>query len=463
MISRQGPALAVGDVDGDNLDDVFVGGGAGVPGTLFIQRAGGSFTKAAGAQPWDTENAYDDWGATFFDANADGRLDLYVASGGYHVAPGSPSLQDRLYINQGGGRFARDASALPTMLTSTATVRVGDFNGDGRPDLFVGGRLTPRKYPYPTRSYLLRNDAGKFTDVTAEVIPELVSPGGMITDAAWIDFDGDRRLDLVTVGEWMPIQFHRNEGARLRNVTQSTHLPPLRGWWYSLAAADFDNDGRPDLVAGNLGLNYTYTTSKESTFGVYAHNFTGNQTTDIVLTQKVGGAEYPVAGMAPLGREVYPTAVKFPTYGSFARATIPQLFGAAQLQQSLHYEVDTFASIYLHNDGGGTFSASSLPSLAQVSLIRAILAPDVDGDGHRDLIVAGNLYDAEPNTPRADAGNGLWLRGDGQGHFAPVPVSESGFLAPLNVAGLALINTTAGRAVLVANTGDSLQAFRIRK
>jgi enediyne biosynthesis protein E4 len=329
-------------------------------------------------------------------------------------------------------------------------------------DLFVGGRLTPRKYPYPTRSYLLRNDGGRFTDVTEQMAPELVSPGGMITDAVWTDFDGDGRLDLVTAGEWMPVDFYRNEGARMRNVTQSTRLPALRGWWYSLAVADFDGDGRPDLVAGNLGLNAGYVTSSNSTLGIYAHNFTGNQTTDIVLAQDVNGTEYPAAGLAPLGREIYTTAVRFPTYGSFARASMAQLFSAAQLEQALHYEADTFASTFLHNDGRGVFRASALPTLAQISPIRGIIPHDVDADGHLDLVVAGNLYDTEPNTPRADAGNGLWLRGDGRGHFAPLPSRESGFLAPLNVSGLALIGTRARKALLVANTGDSLQTFSIR-
>ena len=459
MISRQGPALAVGDVDGDALDDVFIGGGAGVAGKLFLQRADGRFTEAAPAQPWNVDGNHEDWGALFFDANADGRLDLYVATGGYHVAPGSRTLQDRLYVNRGGGRFTRDTAALPEMLTSTAAVRAGDFNGDGRPDLFVGGRLTPRKYPYPARSYLLRNDGGRFTDVTEQMAPELLSPGGMVTDGVWLDVDGDGRLDLVTAGEWMPVQVHLNDGTRLRTVAQST---PLRGWWYSLAAGDFDEDGRPDLVAGNLGLNHSYTTSSSSRLGVYAHNFTGNQTTDVVLTQKVGATEYPLAGMAPLGRAIYTTAVKFPTYGSFAQATLAQLFSPAQLEQSLHYEADTFASIVLHNDGGGAFSASALPNLAQISPIRGIVPHDVDGDGHLDLIVAGNLYDAEPNTPRADAGNGLWLRGDGQGRFTPVPASTSGFLAPGNASGLALLSARAGRLLLVANTGDSVATFRMR-
>ncbi len=463
MLSRHGPPLAVGDVDGDGLDDVYVGGGNGVAGKLFLQRKDGTFAESTEGQAWAADAAYEDWGALFFDANGDGRPDLYVASGGYQLGPQSPMLQDRLYVNQGKGRFVRDTAALPPMLTSTAVVRAGDFNGDGRPDLFVGGRLTPRGWPTPTRSYVLRNDGGRFTDVTEQVAPQLVQPGGMITDAVWLDFDGDGRLDLVTAGEWMPIQFLRGDGARLRNVTAQMHLPPMRGWWYSLAVGDFDRDGHPDLVAGNLGLNHSYTTSKDSTFGVYAGDFTGSRATDVVLTQKLGDTEYPIAGMAPLGREIYTLALKFPTYGSFADASVEQLFGAPRLKQALHYQADTFASVFLHNDGAKGFSVSPLPMPAQIAPMKAIAVHDVDGDGNLDLIVAGNLYDAEPNTPRADAGNGLWLRGDGKGHFAPVSPRESGFLAPLNVTGLALLQTSTGVGVLVANAGDSLQAFVIRK
>ena len=463
MLSRQGPPVAVADVNGDGLDDVFIGGGAGVPGKLFLQRKDGTFVESTVGQPWEADKAHEDWGALFFDANGDGRPDLYVASGGYQLAPNSPLLQDRLYLNQGGGRFVRAPRALPPMLTSKAVVRAGDFFGHGRLDLFVGGRLTPRNYPAPTRSFLLRNDGDHFTDVTAEVAPELMHPGGMITDAAWVDFDGDGRLDLITVGEWMPIQFFRHEGNRLRDVTKSTHLPPMRGWWSSIAVGDFDNDGRPDLVVGNLGLNYTYTTSNASRFGVYAAAFNGSQTTDIILTQESNGTEFPVAGLASLGRAMYSLPVKFPSYGSFAKASVNQMFTAAQLTQALHYQTDTFASVYLHNEGGGIFSSVALPNAAQIAPIKGIIADDVDGDGHLDLIVAGNLYETEPNTPRADAGNGLWLKGDGRGHFSAVPPFESGFLTPLNVAGLALIKTAAGKAVLVANTGDSLQTFTIRK
>ena len=462
-LSAQGPPIAVADVNGDGLDDVFIGGAAGVPGKLFLQHKDGSFVESVSGQPWAADTTYEDWGAVFFDANGDGRPDLYVASGGYRLVPGSPRLQDRLYINRGGGRFVRDRRALPDMPTSTAAVAAGDFTGDGRVDLFVGGRLTPRAYPSPTRSYLLRNDGDHFTDVTEAVAPELVHPGGMITAAVWIDFDGDGRLDLVTAGEWMPIQFYHNEGARFRNVTASMGLPPLRGWWYSLATGDFNHDGHPDLVAGNLGLNYSYTASAESKFGVYAADFTGNRTVDVLLAQTSAGTEYPFFGLATLGPAIYPLAIRFPSYGAFAEASVPQLFSPSQLRQTVHYEVDTFASVYLQNNGNGTFASFALPTLAQISPIKGIIAHDVDGDGNLDLIVAGNLYRAEPNTPRADAGNGLWLKGDGHGHFTPVPSVESGFLAPLDVTGLTLIKTPAGSAVLVANHGDSLQAFVIRR
>jgi hypothetical protein len=461
MLSRQGPPLAVGDVTGNGLDDVFIGGAAGVPATLFLQREDGSFLESPHRQPWIADADYEDWGAVFFDADGDGLEDLFVASGGYHLSPVSDLLQDRLYISQGGGRFVRDTAALPPMRTSTASAARGDFDGDGRVDLFVGGRLVPRNYPYRTRSYVLRNDGGRFTDITEAMAPELVQPGGMITDAVWVDFTADGRVDLVTVGEWMSVEFYANEGERLRNVTGSVGLPALRGWWYSLAAGDFDNDGDSDLVAGNLGLNHTFTTSPERPFGVYANDFTGNLTTDIVLTQEADGVDYPFFGLAKLGPAIYTVRLRFATYEAFAGASIGQVFGASQLAQAVQYQVDTFASVYVRNDGEGTFTAVPLPNIAQIAPIRSMVTHDFDGDGNLDVLVAGNLYHTEPNTTRVDAGNGAWLRGDGQGGFMPVPPRLSGFWAPREVTDLALLRLPTGTAVLVANNSDSLQTYTI--
>src|SRR5207247_4865837 len=203
-----------------------------------------------------------------------------------------------------------------------------------------------------------------FTDVTEAMAPELLHPGGMIAAAVWMDFDGDGRLDLVTAGEWMPLQCYHNEGTGFRDVTATRGLPPLRGWWYTIATADWNHDGHPDLVAGNLGLNYSYTTSQRSRFGVYAADFTGDRTTDIVLTQEISGSEYPLFGRAKLGPTIYPVALRFPSYGSFATASAAQLFGGSQLRRALHYQTDTFASVYLQNNGDGTFTSVPLPNLA---------------------------------------------------------------------------------------------------
>jgi hypothetical protein len=261
----------------------------------------------------------------------------------------------------------------------------------------------------------------------------------------------------------MPVEFYRNDGTRLGNVTQSTGLPPMRGWWFSLAVGDFDRDGRQDLVAGNLGLNYAYATSAASKFGIYAGDFTGERKTEVVLTQQLDGKEYPHAGIAQLADAMYTLGIRFPTFGSFANTTMAEAFGEAALKRALHYQADTFASMYLHNDGGGKFTAAVLPNLGQIAPIKAMLAQDVDGDGNLDLIIAGNMYDAEPNTPRADAGNGLWLKGDGRGHFVPVPPWQSGLVAPADATGLAIVKMAGGRALVVANSGDSLQVFMLRE
>ncbi len=460
MFSRKGPVLAVGDATGNGLEDVFIGGSAGFPGTLFIQQEDGSFVESIHSQAWQADKDFEDWGALFFDANGNGLLDLYVTSGGYHLSPASELLQDRLYINHGNGRFLKDSRALPQMITSTATVKAGDFTGDGQMDLFVGGRITPRNYPAPVRSYLLRNNGGIFEDITEEGAPELLD-GGMITDALWIDYNANGLMDLVTVGEWMPIEFYENNGNELQNRTDSMGLPSMRGWWFSIEKGDLNNNGREDLIVGNLGLNFSYTTSEDSKFGMYAADFSGNRITDLIFTKEIDGIEYPFHSFAKIGREISSLTFQFKTFKSFSEAPIRQVFSSNSLETALHFQADTFASVMLENNGSGNFTPNELPIMAQISPTNGILTHDFDGDGHLDLLVAGNLYHTEPTIPRADAGNGLWLKGDGQGNLKSVPAMESGFYAPLDVKNLALIKTANGYAVLVANNSDSLQVFGI--
>jgi enediyne biosynthesis protein E4 len=461
QLSKLGPALATGDVTGNGLDDIYVGGAAGFAGKLFIQQEDGQFTESTHLQPWEPDREHEDIGALFFDANGNGLLDLYVASGAYERTPVSDLLQDRLYINYGNGRFLKNEAALPRMLTSTSAVASADFTGNGQLDLFVGGRMEPRNYPKPVRSYILRNDGGSFTDITETVAPDLLE-AGMITDASWVDLSNDGKPDLVTSGVWAPVRFYLNDGNQLRDITDDAGLPQMTGWWYSLATGDFNNNGYMDIVAGNLGLNHSFTTSPEKPFGVYAADFTENRNTEIIFTQSIDENEYPYFGLAKLGRAVQEISIRYNTFEEFSDVTVQQIFGTNRLNNALHYQADTFASTWFQNNGDGTFTAHPLPSLAQISPVKSILTHDVNGDGNPDLILAGNIYHTDPAIPRADAGNGLWLKGDGNGNFEPVSPFKSGFLAPGDVKNLGLIKTPTGFRVVIANNSDSLQVYSIQ-
>ena len=460
QLSKIGPKLAVGDVSGNGLDDLFIGGAAGFPGELYLQQEDGAFQKSDRRQPWDNDQDYEDTYALFFDANNNGRPDLYVASGGNHLSPVTSMLQDRLYINMGEGRFLKDEDALPRMFTSTSVVNPGDFTGDGQLDLFVGGGFVPGNYPEPARSYLLRNENGRFVDVTNQLAPELREPG-MITDAVWMDFSGNGRIDLVTVGVWLPIQFYENTGDGFKDVTDQMGLPPSRGWWFSLAKGDLNDNGHLDLVAGNLGLNHTFQTSEEKKFGVVAADFNRNMTTDIVFTVEQNGRKAPFFSLAHLSRGIPELMDRFPSFRAFAQASLQEIFPRDDLNDALTYQADTFSSMVLFNEGNGSFSMKPLPEEAQVSPIKSILIDDIDGDGNQDIIAAGNLHKTHPDIPRMDAGNGILLKNDGSGNFEPTSPSQSGMLASLDVRDLAIIQTVNGRVLLVANNSGPLQAFYI--
>ena len=459
--SQLGPAMAAGDVTGNGLDDLFLGGDADIPGILILQQDDGQFIEAPDQTAWEADAGYKDTGALFFDANGNGLLDLYVASGGYEVPSRSPLHQDRLYINMGDGTFERAENALPEMLSSTKTIAAGDFTGNGLPDLFVGGRLMPFNYPMPPRSYLLRNDGSTFTDITRETAPELLE-SGMITDAMWVDFNDDGRMDLVTTGVWQSIQFYENHGNRLRNVTSQTGLPPMRGWWYSLAAGDFNNNGHVDFIAGNLGLNNTFTTSPKEPFGVYADDFNNDGRTNIFFTKRIDGKDFPFFGLAKYGLQHQHFMRRFQSFEAFAKVDMEELLGTDALQGALRYQADTFASTLIQNNGDGTFSSFDLPDKAQISPVQTILVHDVDGDGNQDIILAGNIFEKDPEIPRADAGNGLWLKGDGNGNFTPVSPFNSGFLAPGDVKDLKLLKSPHGFYIVVGNNNDLLEKFSIR-
>lgn len=455
-MSAWGPGLAVGDVNADGLADFYLGGAHGSAGQLLLQRPDGTFAKQRVAA-FDDHRDYEDLGASFFDADGDGDLDLYVVSGGNEWEAASPQYLDRLYLNDGAGAFAYQADALPPLAISGSVVRPYDFDRDGDLDLFVGGRMQPRLYPTPADSKLLRNDGGTFTDVTQTAAPALHGLG-MVTDALWCDYDQDGDADLILTGEWMPITVFSNDGGTL-TPRQVAGLEGEVGWWFSIRAGDFDRDGDLDFIAGNLGTNYKYKASHEEPFQVFLNDFDANGTKDIVLGYFEDGELYPVRGRQCSAEQMPFIKKKFPTYDQFAQANLIEIYGPQPLQQSLHYQATNFRSSYVENLGNGAFRIRPLPVEAQLSAIQDILVDDFNGDGHLDALTAGNLFVSEVETPRNDAGLGCLLLGDGTGHFTALPPRRSGVYLPFDIRHLAFVKAPGAekRTLLAVPNDDNVQ------
>ncbi|MEM8965962.1 MAG: VCBS repeat-containing protein, partial [Bacteroidota bacterium] len=444
--SQLGPCLVAGDVNNDGLDDFYVGGAQGQAGQLYVQENSGDFTPASTAA-WKQDQQYEDIGGLFFDSDSDGDQDLYVVSGGNEAEEGSPLYQDRLYTNNGKGQFTHQPKALPSLTVSGSVARAGDFDRDGDLDLFIGGRIQPGQYPLPVSSALLRNEGGVFTDVTSELAPQL-DEIGMVTDAQWTDYDSDEDLDLILVGEWMPITLLENQDGKFSKASV-TDFERTHGWWYSLTQADIDNDGDTDYVVGNLGLNYKYQATESEPFQVYAHDFDSNQTLDIVLGYFDQGELFPVRGKQCSSQQMPFLKEKFPTYAGFASSTLTEIYDEQALSEAQHYQAYTFASTYIENLGQGNFTLHQLPQFAQLSSVNALVIEDVNQDGNRDIVLAGNMYGSEVETARNDASLGLVLLGNGKGSFTPLSLAESGLLAPGDVKSMVKLNQADGGTLVL--------------
>lgn len=459
--SQLGPALSQGDVNQDGLDDFFVGGAAGRVASLFIQNQKGEFIVRSG--PWEEEARFEDTGALLFDADNDDDLDLYVVNGGNDPSKGTSYYQDRLYINQAGS-FVKSNSSLPMITSSGLEIVAADYDGDGDMDLFVGGRIVPGKYPYPAQSYLLRNEGGtdqdvRFVDVSKEIIPEL-QEAGLVSSALWDDFDGDGNLDLIVAGEWMPIRFFKNQGDHFEEVNGEIGLGENRGWWYDLQKADLDGDGDMDYIAGNLGLNYKYKSSEEKPFEIYANDFDENGSTDIVLSHHKSGQKVPLRGRECSSQQVPAIAQRFQSFKLFADANLADIYGQHMLDKSLHYQVNTFAHHWIENKGKGQFKMHRLPIEAQFSSINAVHVFDYNEDAYPDILIAGNLYQAEVETPRADASKGLVLLGSDDGTFEVIPPYRSGLFLEGEIKDIQPIDLADGRkGLLIARNDLPLQVF----
>ena len=455
LLSTEGPALATADVNGDGLDDLFLGGGTRQSGRLLLQQRDGTFTPTD--QPAiAADSIAEDVDATFLDANGDGFPDLYVVSGGSQFEIPAAPMRGRLYLNDGRGGFRRDVDAIPALYDNGGCVAAGDFDGDGHVDLFLGSRSVPGRYGVSPKSRLLRNDGrGRFVDVTAGRAPGL-SEAGMVTSAAWLDYDRDGRLDLVTVGDWTPVRVFHQEQGRLVERTARAGLEGSEGWWNSVTVADVDGDAQLDLVLGNLGLNTYLAASREAPSRLFVGDFAHAGSSTSILTLRENGRDYPVAGRDELFRAIPSLRGRFPTYASFGASTIEQILPASDLRAARTLVARTSASAIARNDGRGRFVLQPFPVEAQLAPVHAAIAEDFDRDGRIDLLLGGNFHGVPPIQGRYDASYGLVLRGVGGGRFAAMDMGASGVQLTGQVRRLRSLRANGGRLVAVARNDDRL-------
>jgi len=447
--STLGPFVAHADVDGNGLEDIYIGGGAGQAGALYLQKAGEKWTKSS-SSTFKKHAASEDMKSLFFDADGDGDMDLYVVSGGSEFNENERALQDRLYKNDGKGNFTNNSQALPSLKFAGMKVANADFDGDGDQDLFVSGRIIPQKYPYPAKSVLLENRKGQFIDVSADH-DEALSNAGIVNDALWMDIDQDKDLDLLLAGEWTDIKCFENKDGQLSLKNLSLDK---KGWWFSLKSADVDNDGDLDLIAGNLGLNSKFSASDKKPFRVYANDFDGNGTCDVVLAKNYKGKQVPVRGRQCSSEQMPFISEQFETYSEFANAGINDILDLDKLEESVSLDVNTFESSVFINDNKGNFTSFTLPKQAQAFPIWGIETHDLNNDGFLDLILTGNIYGMEIETPRLDAGKGLVLLNDGKGQFYPLTPQESGILIKGDMRDVALLNSEGNKKILVTTRNN---------
>jgi hypothetical protein len=427
-LGMSGPALAVADVDGDGIADMFVSGTGGQAGVLYLGQPNGKFTPSP-SQPWAAVKDSDDVGAVFLDTTGSGHQDLFISSGGVRHDRGDPALANRLYLNDGRGNFTLAPDGiLPGNAESTSVAVAADFEGTGKPGIFVGGRVVAGRWPETPRSYLLRNVNGKFLDVTDEYAPGLRKVG-MVTAAVWVDVDHDGKPDLIVATEWGPISYFHNTGHSLENWTEKVGLSKRTGWWSSLAVADLAGDGKLAIIAGNVGLNTKYHATMEEPTVLYAGDMDGSGRQQLIEAQYEGGKLYPVRGRSKLAY-VYPWITKrFPTYEAYSHATVSDIFAADHLATAKRYQATELASGVFTPGPDGKFVFKPLPSVAQISPINGIVVRDFDGHGTLDVYCVGNNYGPEPSTGRFDGGVGVLLKNDGKGNLTPVPAWKSGLLA----------------------------------
>jgi hypothetical protein len=462
MLSTEGPKAIWGDVNGDGLEDAFIGGAKGFAGKLFVQTVNGNF-RFSDQKVFEGDRFSEDRNGVFFDANGDGHLDLVVASGGNESGFGSPDLADRLYLNDGNGNFSKsESSGLQFLTNSTSVIRTLDINGDGFLDLFAGSRLIPFVYGVDANSSILINDGkGNFTDGTAQFAPQLKELG-MVTDATVVDYDGDGKMDLVLVGEWMAPTFFRNTGNKLELI-EMPEMNAYKGWYQAIVVGDFNNDGKPDFALANHGLNTRFKASQESPIKMYVNDFDQNGSVEHVYVKKQGEKHVPFTLKHQLEGQLPGIKKRYLKYSSFNNQTLEDIFTPEQLSASVIKEVNFLSSAILINQANGKFEMKALPRFAQRSWMHAILVADINADGNQDLIMGGNLRGAKPEVGQYDGSYGEVLVGKGDGTFDYWQNRDHGLKLDGEIRDLKILELKGKKVLMVVKNNEAVEFWKVEK
>lgn len=446
-LSTEGPALAIGDIDGDEMDDVFIGGSKGKNGQLHLQKnQGGKPVLVASPQSFDAET--EDTDATFFDADNDGDLDLFVVTGGNEWQQNADALTDRLYINNGKGVFEKSENPIYSNGNGSC-VRANDFDNDGDIDLFIGNRVISGKYGIsPSSTLLINNGTGKFMPLKSAEFQDV----GMVTDAIWADIDNDKDDDLIVVGEFMPITiFKNNNGGFDKQPASSDQF----GWWNTIEAADLDNDGDLDFVVGNHGLNCDLTASVEKPLEMYIHDFDDNGSLDQMLCYFNGEKSYPFASQDELISQIASKRKTYLKYDKYAKSQINEVFSETELAKAKKLTAIELRTVWIENDNGN-FKIHALPIEAQFAPTQSILIEDFDGDGNKDIVLGGNFFTVVPKIGRYDASFGNYLQGDGKGNFKNIEPRKSGWALSGEIRDMKMMTIGENSAVIVARNNANV-------